>query len=790
MLRDDSGSQGIGQSVRRKEDFRLITGQGQFAADQFPANVAHAVMVRSPHAHARLVSIDTVAARATPGVLGVFTGADLIADGLKPIPHNPDWTAAFDVTLQIRPGTDVFLTEHYAMPADRARFVGEPVAMVVADTLDAARDAAEKVAIDYEILPSVVDGREAVASGAPHVWDACHENTAIDADVGDDVATRAAFARAAHIVRFDSWIQRVCGSPMEPRAAIGDYEPATQSYSIWAGSGRGVVTARMNLAGMLDVPLERCRALCGDMGGNFGTRNNFYPEFGLLPWAARRIGRPVKWVADRQECFVSDYQGRDCAVSLELALDADGHFLGLRGGILRNIGAYSAHFGPMRKTLGILSGVYRIPTVHLRGRCVFTHTVPTIAYRSSGRPEAIYTIERLVDLAADRLGIDRVDLRRRNFIPPAAMPYTNGVGITYDNGEYEKGMDAALKLADWNGFAARRASSRARGRLRGIGLANYIEGSSGPARERAEITVDPSGQVELVLGTMNSGQGHETSFAQLIETWLGVPFSSVKYVAHDTARVSVGGGSTSGRSMRIASLAVGDATDRVIEKGKKIAAHVFEVDPGDVDFHSGTFRVKDRNLFIGIFEVAKAAATRADLPAELRGALEGIGDHTVAVGAFPNGTHICEVEVDPDTGQVEIVRWSGVDDVGLAVNPMILHGQTHGAVAQGVGQALLESSYYDRSSGQLLSGSYMDYAMPRADVLPSFNCELIELPATSHRYGIRPGGEGGVTPSLGVIINAVVDALSEFGVKHVEMPATPRQVWRAIQAAKSKKAAK
>ncbi len=468
-----------------------------------------------------------------------------------------------------------------------------------------------------------------------------------------------------------------------------------------------------------------------------------------LPWAARKVGRPVKWYGDRTECFVSDYQGRDLTVSAELALDKDGNFLGLRGANISNVGAYTAHFTPLRKGLSQMSGVYRIPAVHFRGSAVLTNTICTTPYRSAGRPEAIYVIERLVDIAAQQFGFDRIELRRRNMVPADAFPYTNGVGITYDNGEYEKGMDAALALAGWPAIAARKAEAQKRGKLYGIGLANYIEVTGGFPRERAEVLVEPQGRVELVLGTMNSGQGHETSFAQLLTEWLGVPFESVDFVAHDTDRVTAGGGSHSGRSMRIASLAVGTAADVIVEKGRKIAAHVLEVSALDVEFARGVFTVKGTDRRVGIFEVAKAAATRRDLPEDLQGKLDGIGDETVKVGGFPSGTHICEVEIDPDTGDVRLLRWIGVDDVGLAVNPMILHGQTHGAAAQGIGQALIEQAFYDPASGQMLTASFMDYAMPRADFMPPFECKLVEIPATSHRYGIRPGGEGGTTPALG-----------------------------------------
>ncbi len=779
----DMTGEGIGQPVRRKEDLRLLTGKGQYAADYRPADLAYAAMVRTPHASARIVRIETAAAKAAPDVIAVFTGADFSADGRKPIPHAPNWQGAPDVTIRLMPGAKVYVGPHPVLPIDRVRYVGEPVAMVVAESLDAAKDAAELIEVEYATLPAVALASDAIKPGAARVWDEAPGNLSLDGEVGDKAATDAAFARAAHVVRLETWIQRVTGTPMEPRAATGLYDEASRRYTIWAGTGGGVNRERQTLAGALGVGLESCRAMCGDMGGNFGTRNTFFSEYALLPWAAQRIGRPVRFLGDRSECFLSDYQGRDLTVEAELALDTEGNFLGVRGTNLSNIGAYTAHYTPLRKGLGIMSGVYRIPAVHFRGGAVFTNTVPTTPYRSAGRPEAIFVIERLIDLAADLHGFDPVELRRRNFIPPDAFPYTNGVGITYDNGEYAKGMDAALRRADWRGFAARRSESRARGLLRGIGIANYIEGAGGAPRERAEVTVGAAGRVELVLGTMNSGQGHETSFAQLLNEWLGVPFASVDFVAHDTDRVVAGGGSHSGRSMRIASLAIGIASDKIVEKGKKIAAHLMEVDPIDVDFEKGVFAIKGTDRRIGIFEVAREAATRNDLPDELRGMLDAVGDHTVSVGAYPSGTHICEVEVDPETGLVKILRWTGVDDVGRAVNPMILHGQTHGAAAQGIGQALLENCHYDRASAQLLSASFMDYAVPRADFLPSFDCELVEVPATSHKYGIRPGGEGGTTPALGAAINAVVDALSELGVRHVEMPATPERVWRAISEA-------
>jgi aerobic carbon-monoxide dehydrogenase large subunit len=780
-------SGGIGKFVQRKEDLRLLTGQGYYVADVRLPNTAYAALVRSHHAHARIGKIEKKRAEASPGVIAVLTGADFFADGLHLMDHRPSLVGPPDVTVAVRPGFSTWVHAQALMPADKVRHVGEPVAIVIAETIDQAKDGAELVEVDYEVLPATAMVKDALKADAARVYDEAPSNLCVDVDVGDKAKTDAAFAKAAHVVRFETWVNRVTGTPMEPRNAVGDYDKATGQYTLYAGTGSGVAREKGDLASVLGVPPESCRALCGDMGGNFGTRNFFFPEYALLPWAAKRVGRPVKWLGDRTESFLSDYQGRDLTSDAELALDKDGKFIGLRGTNISNVGAHTIAFVPLRKGLGQMSGVYDIPAVYFRGCAALTNTPPTTPYRSAGRPEAVYIIERLVDLAADQLGIDPIELRRRNLIPPTAMPYTNAVGQTYDNGEYEKGMNAALRLADWNGFPTRRAEAKKRGKLRGIGIGNYIEIAGGFPRERAEVTVKPEGRVELVCGTMNSGQGHETSFAQLVTEWLGVPFESIDYVAHDTARVSAGGGSHSGRSMRLASLVIGKATDDIIEKGKTIAAQVLEASPADIEFAAGQFTIRGTDRRIGIFDAAKAAATRRDLPEDWKGKLDATADQVVTVGAWPSGTHICEVEIDPDTGVVEVARWSGVDDVGRAINPLILHGQTHGAAAQGIGQALLELCYFDRQSAQNMAASFMDYAVPHADDLPSFNCELIELPATSHKYGIRPGGEGGTTPALAATINAVVDALSEFGVRHVEMPATSERVWRAIQEAKAKR---
>ena len=764
---------GIGAPLPRTEDRRLLTGLGRYAGDFFPDGLCHAALVRSPHAHARILSIDSEAAAALPGVLAVLTGADAAADGMGPIPHNPDWAGPPDAELRLPDGFDVYISENTPLPRDTVRYVGEAIALVVAESAALAAEAAELVAVDYDPLPTVVHARNARAPDAPQLWPDCPGNLSLTCEVGDRDATDSAFVGAAHIVTLDSWIHRVTGSPMEPRAVVGEYDVARDHYTLRAGSGRGVVQTRERLALTLGVPVENCRAVFGDMGGNFGTRNAFTPEFALMPWAARRVGRPVKWTATRQECFLTDYQARDLTSVAELALDKDGNFLGLRGVNTLNLGAYTVYFWPLRKGLSMMQSVYRIPAVYFEGHAVLTNTAPIAVYRSAGRPEAIYMIERLIDLAAEQCGFDRVELRHRNLIESDAMPFTNGVGVTYDSGDYPACMAEALDAANWTGFAARKAETAERGLCRGIGVANYIEVTSGIPRERAELKVRDDGIVELVVGTVSSGQGHETSFPQLVCDWLQIPFGKVHFTANDTDRVSVGGGSHSGRSMRLVSIAAGEAVDELIAKGKAIAAHVLQAPESDIAYAEGAFSAPGG----GSVDLWETAAASAD-------GLESFGDITNRAGGYPYGAHVCEVEVDPDTGHVAIVSWTAVDDVGLAVNPLILHGQAHGAVAQGLGQALCESIHYDPESAQLLTGSFMDYAMPRATTVPPVDTIITEVPASSHPHGVRPGGEGGTTPALGLVINAIVDALSEHGVKHIEMPATPPRVWQAIQAAK------
>ncbi|MFZ0609187.1 MAG: xanthine dehydrogenase family protein molybdopterin-binding subunit, partial [Xanthobacteraceae bacterium] len=744
----------------------------------------HAVMLRSPHAHARIRSIDTAKAKAMPGVLAVLTGADVLADGLKPVPHKPWSPHPAETTLRNKSGEPPFEPPHWPLPTDKARFVGEAVAMVVGKTVYAAKNGAEAIEIDYEILPAVVETAAAARQDAPIVHEGIRSNVCFDSEIGDEAATDAAFARAAHVTRFETWVQRVTGVPMEPRAALASYDAATGRYTVYAGNG-GAVRLKNDLALMLGVTPDKVRVFMQDVGGNFGTRGMIYPEFAVVAWAAKKLGRPVKWIIERSESFLSDYQARDLVVEAELALDDKGRFLAMRGSNLGNLGAHTTNFAMVQKGVQMMSSIYRVPAAHFRARATLSNTSPTRPYRSAGRPEVIFVMERLIDLAARECGYDRVALRRKNLVTEKEMPYKNPFGVVYDNGDYIGGMDWALKLGDWAGFKQRRKEARKRGKYRGISVGTYVDISTGVPREKAEITVSPDGFVELVIGIVSQGQGHETSFAQLVTEWLGVPIEAVRFVAGDTDRVTFGGGAHSGRGMRLGSIVIKKSSDRIIEKGFRIAEHVLETAAADIEFEGGRFAVKGTNHAVGLFEVARAAAERKDLPEDLQGPLHAECDETVLDASYPYGAHVCEVEVDADTGKVALINYVAVDDVGLAVNPLIIHGQVHGGIAQGVGQALLEHAHYDPESGQLLAGSFMDYAMPRASDLVNYVTEISEVPSSTHPLGIRPAGEGGTVPALAVTVNAIVDALWELGVRHVEMPATPQRVWQTIQDARA-----
>jgi aerobic carbon-monoxide dehydrogenase large subunit len=787
MLDKQVGS-GIGQPVRRREDLRLVTGRGCFTDDVSLPGQVYAVMVRSPHAHARIRDIDVLPAMAAPGVRAVLTGRDLLADGLRPIPHKVWQQHPADIPLRERNGFKTFTAPHYALPADKVRFVGETVAVVIADTVAAAKDGAERVAVDYEALPAVTDTREAAGADAPRLFDEASSNVVVDAELGDFAATEAAFARAAHVVKFETWVQRVTGAPMEPRAALCEFDPASGRYTLYAGNG-GLWRLKDDLATILGVPAGDVRVIMRDVGGNFGTRGMIYAEFILVAWAARRVGRPVKWTAERCEGFLSDYQARDLAVTAELALGRDGAFLAMRGSNLSNAGAHTTNFSALQKGVEIMTTVYRVPAAYFRARAVVSNTSPTRPYRSAGRPEVMFVMERLIDLACRDHGFDRVDIRRRNLVRPDEFPYSNAFGMVYDSGAYQHTMDWALKAGDWDSFPARRAEALARGRHRGIAVANYLDTATGVPRERTEMTVRPDGVIDVVIGVTSQGQGHETSFAQLVGEWYGVPIDNVRFITHDSDIVKFGGGAHSGRGMRLASLIMWKATQEIVARGKRAAALLLQSKPEAIDFDRGSFLIagtgpgtgQRAGQSIGLFDVAAAMLDRTDLPEDLRGPLAAVCDEVVTDAGFPFGSHICEVEIDPDLGTLTIIRYSAVDDVGRAVNPLIIDGQTHGGIVQGVGQALQEQCFYDSKTGQLLSGSFMDYAMPRADAFPFFDTSISEVPTPTHPLGIRPAGEGGTTPALAVTINAIVDALRDFGVRHVEMPATPERIWRVLR---------
>ncbi len=790
--RPDDHYRFIGKPMPRKEDARLTTGNGRFTDDFSLDGQAYAVMVRSPHPHARIVAIDAARAKAMPGVLGVFTGADCIADNIAPIPHDPVPKTKFDMKLTGPGGAAVFSGPHRLLPAAKARHVGEAVAMVVAESKAQALDAAEAVEVRYEELPFVLHSVDAMRPGAPVLWDQAADNICVDTRFGDAMATERAFAGARHVVAKEFHIGRVTGVPLEPRAALGQYDAATGRYTLYAGSG-GAVRQKNELVQVLGVPPDGLRVISRDVGGNFGTRNRTFVEFGLVLWAAKKLGRPVKFTATRSEAFLSDYQGRDLVTKVELALDDKGRFLAMRATNISNVGARCVSLSPLSKGAGLIPGSYTIPAATLRAVAVFTNTMPTNAYRSSGRPEVTFAIERLVDAAADQLGIDRIALRRRNLIRPKMMPYRNAVGMTYDSGRYEENMDWAMDIADWKGFAARRRDAKRRGKLLGLGLANYVESSIGAPREQARIKVQPrdaSGpaRVDVVIGTQPSGQGHETSFAQVISDLLHVPAESVRIILGDTDVVRVGGGSHSGRSMRHAATVFSKAAVTLIDKGKAIAAAVTGAAPDSFAFTDGRFVSRDTNRTFDFLELAEEAS-RHTLPEALKDGIAVVTDNEMHDPVFPNGTAICEVEIDPETGEMALTRYASVDDVGRCINPLIVHGQTHGAIAQGVGQAMCEQIYLDPDSGQPLTGSLMDYGMPRSDTLPSFRTEIAEVLSPTNPLGIKAGGEGGTTAAPAVVVSAILDALRGYGVRDIAMPATPYAIWSAIRNATACKAA-
>jgi carbon-monoxide dehydrogenase large subunit len=773
----------IGQPLRRKEDLRLLAGEGRFADDMRAARMAHAAMVRSPYPHARIVSIDVSLARAVPGVLAVLTGEDCRADRLGPIPHEPVPSTKYDLKLTAPGGGAVFIGPHALLPCDKARHVGEAVAMVVAETEAAALDGAEAVEVMWQELPFVLDARAALAPGASAVWDEVPDNLAVETLFGDEAATARAFAEAYRIVALDHHIARVTAVAIEPRAALAEIDAATGALTLYAPTG-GAVRQKRELEQVLGLAQGALRVVSADVGGNFGSKNRPYVEYALALWAAQRLRRPVKYRATRSEAFLSDYQGRDLVVKAALALARDGRFLALRSENVSNVGARCVSLSPLGKGAALITGSYDIAAARLCARAAFTNTMPTQAYRSSGRPEVTYAIERLADKAAAALGLDPVAIRRRNLVRADAMPYTNAVGARYDSGTYEANMDRVLRMADRDGLALRRDDAAARGKLLGHAVVNYVESSIGSPRERAEIAVRPGRTVDVVIGTQPAGQGHETSFAQVISDLLSVPVETVRIVMGDTSVVSVGGGSHSGRSMRHAATVFARAADALVAKGKRIAALALGAEPSAVTFADGRFRAPASNRSFDFFELADAAA-RLTLPADLADGLSVSADNEMHEPVFPNGAAACEVEIDPDTGALVLTRYAAVDDVGRCINPLIVHGQTHGAIAQGLGQALLEECALDGASGQPLAGSLMDYALPRADDLPSFRTEIAEVLSPTNPLGIKAGGEGGTTPTLALVTSAILDALRPLGVGDIVMPATPFAVWQAIRRAKA-----
>ncbi len=768
----------IGQPLPRTEDARLLTGHGQFSDDfSFPGQT-YAAMVRSPHAHARILRIDKSAAFRMPGVLGVFTGADCVADKLGPIPHDPLPKTKYDMKLHGPRGSEVFIGPHFLLPTDKVRHAGEAVAMVVAESRTQALDAAEAVIVEYEELPCVTHSEEAMKPGAPAVWDEVRDNILVDTEFGNSAETARILAIAEHVVAMDFHIDRVTGVPMEPRAAVAQYDASSGRYTIYAGSG-GAVRQKREFATVLGIDPEKIRVLSFDVGGNFGTRNRVYVEFGLVLWAAQKLNRSVKYTATRSECFISDYQGRDLVAKLELALDGRGRFLALRATNISNAGARCVSLSPLSKGAGLITGSYDIPVASLRAVSVFTNTVPTQAYRSSGRPEVTFAIERLIDIAAKKLGIDRVSLRRRNLVRSKAMPYQNAVGMRYDSGQYEANMDLAMRLADWEGFAARRRDAKKRGKLLGRGLANYVESSIGSPREQTRITVRPDRLVDVVIGTQPAGQGHQTSFAQVVSDLIAVPLEIVRVILGDTDVVKAGGGTHSGRSMRHAATVFSMAAIELIAKGKRATAAILNTTPDNIDFRDGRFTARESNHSFDMLELAQEMA-RHKMSDDLAAGLAVVTDNEMHDPVFPNGCAICEIEIDPESCGLSLVRYASVDDVGRCINPLIVDGQTHGAIVQGIGQALWEECVVEPASGQPLCGSFMDYGMPRSDRLPSFSTKIVEVLSPTNPLGIKAGGEGGTTAAPAAIVSAIVDALAPYGVDNIKMPVTPHRIWQAI----------
>ncbi len=770
---------GVGQPVRRKEDDTLVRGKGKYTDDFNLPGQAYAWIVRSSHAHGIIRGIDTSAAKAMPGVLGVWTGTDLATAGYGPF--------ICGLPLKNRDGTPLKQTNRMALMTDKVRYVGDPIAFVVAETLAQARDAGEAIVVDIDPLPAVTDPAEAAKSGAPQLYDHIPNNVALDYHYGDAAKVEAAFASAAHVTKLDMTNTRIAVVAMEPRAALASWDKASERYTIQVPT-QGVSGNRTNLAkNILKVPNEKVHLLTANVGGSFGMKNINYPEYVCILHAAKALGRPVKWTDERSTSFLSDSHGRAGQIHAELALDAEGKFLAVRISGHGNLGAYITGVAPSPLSLNVgknLASVYRTPLMTVDIKTVLTNTTLMGAYRGAGRPEANYYMERLIDRAADEMGINRLTLRKRNFIKPQQMPFAASSGVTYDSGDFQGVFNKALEVSDHANFAKRKKESRKKGKLRGIAIGSYLEVTAPPGVELGKIVFEDDGSVKLITGTLDYGQGHATPFAQVLCAQLGVPFESVKLLQGDSDIVHAGNGTGGSRSITASGMAIVEASKLVIEKGKRAAAHLLEVSEGDIEFGGGRFTIAGTDRAIDIIELARRLReNKGKLPEGVPDTLDI--DHTTepVPSTFPNGCHVAEVEIDPETGVVQIVRYTGVNDFGTIVNPLLVAGQMHGGVAQGIGQALMECVSYDKS-GQPITGSFMDYALPRAEDIPMMEVGDHPVPAKSNPLGTKGCGEAGCAGSLSTIVNAVLDALSDYGITHIDMPLTPERVWRAIRDAK------
>ena len=778
------GRFGVGQGLRRVEDLRFLTGEGRYSDDIQLEGQGYGVLLRSPFAHAEIRSIDLEAAKAAPGVLGIFTGDDLAADGIGDIPCL--------VPMPGKNGGKTVMPPRPALARGRVRHVGDAVAFIVAETLAEARDAAELVEIDYDTLPAVTDTKTANQPGQPQVWPQAENNTSLVWETGDEAGTKNAFDKAHHVTRLEFVNNRVVVNSMEPRATIGAYDAASEDFTLYTGNQGSHRMLAPLCDRVLNVPQEKMRIISPDVGGGFGMKIFVYPETVMVLYAARRLGRPVRWISERGEAFLSDTQGRDHVTLAELALDENGKTLGIRVTTTANMGAYLSNYAPFIPTgcYGpMLSGLYTIPVGYAEVTTVFTNTVPVDAYRGAGRPEAAYMIERLMDAAARDIGMAPDELRRRNFIPVDALPYRTAFGETYDSGDFAGVMERGLKGIDQAGFAARRQASEAAGKLRGFGFACYGEVCGSNGEETARIKVKEDGGIEMWIGTQSNGQGHFTAYSQLLSDKLGVEPDQIEIHQGDSRDLPQGGGTGGSRSLLMGGMVLDGAADKVIERSRKVAGHLLEAAEADIEYAEGIFTVAGTDKRVSLTEIAKSVYSDESLPEEMKEKLED--QHHIVAGAqtYPNGCHLCELEVDPETGTVKLLRYVVVDDFGVLVNPMTAEGQVHGGTAQGIGQALMEQTVYDEN-GQLLTGSFMDYCMPRADDMPSIEVTMIEdTPCTTNPMGVKGAGEAGAIGSCPAVINALVNALAPLGVRNVDMPATPEKVWRAVQSARRQEAA-